>query len=408
MMKTNITKMKKSLMTIGIFAMSVCMMAACGNKSANNAADGVAAVEANDDNSPAMQLLNSVPFTEEGLKSMIKTPEKEALTPEEFEALFLAYTKVNINEKTQNLENNFVGKVRSEVMRGRKRTESADVILDNLLKNPSPQVRGVAVQQFGGLYGMTGETASKLVKALENEQNAFVLKEGIKTLSNQLKYDDVKKFVLGQIDNPEKEVRKAIALSVGNFWSRDIDGVKDAAMKLLGDGDEDVRKTILGYVGQLADDSFVPELVKVLNDPNQGKLHGDAMRSLYTMWYDYPQHKNTSKAAYEATVKYLKTTPRTKDIPAWQTIGGLQNQNAKDYDAWKAKATYYNNSEFVKLMMDIAADPNANWLGRGPAVKVIAKIGTKADLEKVKSLVSANSDDKDQKNVLQAIEKELK
>lgn len=227
-------------------------------------------------------------------------------------------------------------------------------------------------------------------------------------MANQLKYDDVKKFVLGQIGNDNKEVRKAIALSVGNTWSQGIDGVNDAAKKLLADGDDDVRKTMLGYVGKLGDESFIPELVKVLNDPAQGKLHGEAMRSLYTLWYDYPQHKNTSKAAYEATVNYLKATPRTKDLPAWQTIGELQNRNAKDYDAWKAKATYYNNAEFVKLMMDIAADPNANWLGRGPAVKVISKIGTKADLEKLKGVVSANSKDKDQKNVLQAIERELK
>ena len=400
--------MKKSLMIFAIMAVSVCMMAACGNKNAKNEAAGEFAVEASDDNSPAMQLLNSVPFTEEGLKSMIKTPEKEPLTDEELEALFLAYSKVNINEKSQSLESNFVGKVKSEVLRGRKRSETEVAVMDKLLKNASPQVRGVAIQQYGGLFGMSAETASKLVKALENEQNAFVLKEGIRTLANELKRDDVKKFVLGQINNDNKEVRKSVALSVGNYWSIGLDGVKDAALKLLSDGDEEVRKTMLGNVGQLADDSFVSELVKVLNDPSQGKLHGDAMRSLYTMWYDYPQHKNTSKAAYEATVNYLKTTPRTKDIPAWQTIGGLQNQNAKDYDAWKAKATYYNNSEFVKLMMDIAADPNANWLGRGPAVKVIAKIGTKADLEKVKALVSANSDDKDQKNVLQAIEKELK
>ena len=117
--------MKKSLMTIAIMAVSVCMMAACGNKSANNEGGEAAAVEANED-SPAMKLLNSVPFTEEGLKSMISTPEKEPLTAEEFEALFLAYSKVNINQKTQNLENNFVGKVKSEVMRGRKATASAD------------------------------------------------------------------------------------------------------------------------------------------------------------------------------------------------------------------------------------------------------------------------------------------
>lgn len=399
--------MKKSVMTIAILAVSACMMAACGNKSANNAG-GEAAVEAVDDNSPAMKLLNSVPFTEEGLKSMITSPEKQPLSDEEFEALYLAYSKVGINEKTQSLESNFVGKVKSEVMRGRKTTDSQRAIIDKLLANPSAQVRGVAVQQFGGLFGMSAETATKLVKALENEKSAFVLKEGIRTLANELKRDDVKQFILGQITNDDKEVRKAVALSVGNSWSKGVDGVKDAALKLMGDANDDVRKTILGGVGQLTDESFVPELVKVLSDPSLGKFHGDAMKSLYTMWYDYPTHKNTSKAAYEATVNYLKTTPRTKDIPAWQTIGGLQNQNAKEIDAWKSKATYYKNADFVKLMMDIAADPNANWLGRGPAVKVIAKIGTKADLEKLKATISANADDKDQKNVLNVIEQSLK
>ena len=400
--------MKKIIFLLSMTAMFM-TVTACGNKSNANAAEATAEnTEVASDDSPAMKLLNSVPFTEEGLKSMIKTPEKEPLTPEEFEALYLAYSKVGINEKGQNLESNFVGKVISEVSRGRKRPEQTDAIFTKLLKNSSPSVRGVVVQEFGGLFGMSAETASKLVKALNGEQNVFVLKQGIRTLANQLKYDDVKQFVLGQIGNPDKEVRKAVGLSVANSWSKGIDGVNDAVRKLLEDGDDDVRKTVLAYVGQLADESFIPDLVKVLDDPEQGKLHGDAMKSLYTMWYDYPQHKNTSKAAYEATVKYLKTTPRTKDLPAWQTIGQLANRNERAYDAWKAKATYYNNAEFVKLMMDIAADPNANWLGRGPAVKVIAKIGTKADLEKLKGIVSANADDKDQKNVLNSIEDALK
>lgn len=400
--------MKKIIFLLSMTAMFM-TVTACGNKSHASAAEATAEnTEVASDDSPAMKLLNSVPFTEEGLKSMIKTPEKQALTPEEFEALYLAYSKVGINEKGQNLESNFVGKVISEVSRGRKRPEQTDAIFTKLLKNSSPSVRGVVVQEFGGLFGMSAETASKLVKALNGEQNVFVLKQGIRTLANQLKYDDVKQFVLGQIGNPDKEVRKAVGLSVANSWSKGIDGVNDAVRKLLEDGDDDVRKTVLGYVGQLADESFIPDLVKVLDDPKQGKLHGDAMRSLYTMWYDYPQHKNTSKAAYEATVKYLKTTPRSKDIPAWQTVGQLATRNEKAYEAWKSKATYYNNAEFLKLMMDIAADPNANWLGRSPAVKVIAKIGTKADLEKLKGIVSANEDDKDRKLVLSSIEDALK
>ena len=55
--------MKKSLMTIAIMAASVCMMASCGNKNANAAGEAGAEAAA-DENSPAMELLNSVPFTE--------------------------------------------------------------------------------------------------------------------------------------------------------------------------------------------------------------------------------------------------------------------------------------------------------------------------------------------------------
>ena len=136
--------MKKIIFLLSMSAMFM-TVTACGNKSNTNAAE---ATEVASDDSPAMQLLNSVPFTEEGLKSMIKTPEKEALTPEEFEALYLAYSKVGINEKGQNLESNFVGKVISEVSRGRKRPEQTDAIFTKLLKNSSPSVRGVVVQEF--------------------------------------------------------------------------------------------------------------------------------------------------------------------------------------------------------------------------------------------------------------------
>ena len=399
--------MKKSLMTIAIMAASVCMMASCGNKSAN--ASGEAGAEAAaDETSPAMELLNSVPFTEEGLLSMIKTPEGEALTDDEFEALFLAYSKVPVNEKNMELESNFIADARNKIMKNHKRPASAGDICLKLLKNASPQVRGVAVQQFGGLFGMSAETVGNLTNALDGEKDPFVLKHAIRTLANELKRPGASSFVLGQIDNENKFVRQAVAFSVGNSWSKGVDGVKEAALKLFGDSDIDVRKAILGNVGKLADDSFVPELVKVLDDPEQSKVHGDAMRSLYSMWYDYPFHKNTSKAAFEATVNYLKKTPRTKDIPAWTAVGSLETRNDKEYDAWKAQATYFNEAEWVKLMSEIAADPNANWLGRTPAVKVIAKYGSKADLEKLKAKVEANSGDSNQKFVLEAIEKALK
>ena len=45
--------------------------------------------------------------------------------------------------------------------------------------------------------------------------------------------------------------------------------MKDAALTLIHDNDKDVRSSILSNVGELGDDSLVPELEKVLNDPSQ-------------------------------------------------------------------------------------------------------------------------------------------
>ena len=70
--------MKKVLLSFAVLAVAA-TMTACGNKTAQNAestSEASEATEANDD-SPAMRLLNSVPFTEEGLVSMVTTPEKE-------------------------------------------------------------------------------------------------------------------------------------------------------------------------------------------------------------------------------------------------------------------------------------------------------------------------------------------
>ena len=399
--------MKKLFLSIAILTTSVCMMASCGNKAANTGSESAeAAVEAADDNSPAMQLLNSVDFTEEGLKSMIKTPEKEPLTADEFEALYLAYSKVDLKDNLE-LGQNFVGKVKNAVLSNHKRPANASEIFQKLLSNASPQVRGVAVQQFKTIFGVNDGDISKLVQILNNEKAPYVIKEGIKTLSNEMKKPEVAKFILSQISSDNKYIRKAVALSVGNYWSKGVDGMADAAKKLMADSDEDVQKTILSHVGELSDDSLVPELEKVLNDPAQAKLHGDAMRSLYTMWYGYPKHENTSKAAYTVALNYLKKTPRTNDIPAWTSIGALETQNAKEINGWKARATYYKDAEWVKVMMDIATDANANWIGRTSAVKVIAKIGSKSDLEKVKSAVAGNSSDKSQKQVLDAVNKAI-
>lgn len=398
--------MKKVLFSIAILAVAA-TMTACGNKSAQNAESAGEATEVNAD-SPAMRLLNSVPFTEEGLISMVKTPEKGTLTADEYEAMYLAYSKVPIDEKTCELEKNFVGKARNTAFKNRKYPENYVEILKKLMSHPSPQVRGQAIgAATGKLFGAKNSEIANDLSVLQNEKDPYVLKCGVEALSNELKDPEVAKFVFAQVSNESPFVRRKVAIAVGNSWSKGVDGVKEAALKLMADNDENTRKLILGGVGKLADDSFVPELVKVLDDPAQEKFHSEAVRGLSYMWLDYPFHKNTSKAAYDATLNYFKKTPRTNKVPAWNAVTAFSTVAEKEIGAWKAKATYFKPAEFAKVMSDIINDPNVNWLACAPAVKAIKGLCSKSDLENLKKTVEANKGLRQQDQILKIIEKEL-
>ncbi|MBQ9677088.1 MAG: HEAT repeat domain-containing protein [Prevotella sp.] len=399
--------MKKVLFSFAILALAA-TMTACGNKSAQNAESAGEVAEVNDD-SPAMRLLNSVPFTEEGLVSMVTTPEKGTLTADEYEAMYLAYSKVPIDEKTCELEKNFVSKARTAAFKNRKLPENSVEILKNLMSNASPQVRGQAITAATGkLFGAKNSEIANDLSALQNEKDPYVLKCGVEALSNELKDPEVAKFVFGLVENESPFVRRKVAIAVGNSWSKGVDGVKDAALKLMADKDENTRKLILGGVGKLADESFIPELVKVLDDPAQEKFHGDAVRSLSTMWLDYPFHKNTSKAAYDATMNYLKKTPRTNKVPAWAAFATFSTVAEKEIGAWKAKATYFKPAEFAKVLTDAINDPETNWLAAAPAAKAIKALCSKSDLENMRKAIEANSALKQQKQILDVIDKELK
>ena len=58
-------------------------------------------------------------------------------------------------------------------------------------------------------------------------------------------------------------------------------------------------------------------------------------------------------------------------------------------------------------MVEIAKDANANWLGRNGAVEVIAQIGSKDDLRKLKQAINANAADSKKDLVLETIDEKL-
>ena len=350
--------------------------------------------------SPEQLKLDSAEFTVEGLQKMVTSPE--IVTPVEYRALVLAYSKVGINKATLDLDANPVDEAIRGIFKVKERPQTEKAILRGLLKSPYPQVRAYAITKLPSSENDT------VMDVLEQEKDPFVIKEGLSALRFQTRRDRVAAFFVACSKDSHKKIREQCAFGLGRKDSKDKPGVKEAVLELLKDTDVDVKRVMCRNCGNLYDESLVPELVKILDDSAQADVHADCVESLYTLWYDFPFHKSTSKVAYDATIAYFKKTPRTEDIPAWQSISKLRSQNDIHIDSWKARATYFDPKEYVAVMKKLAVDHMMSWLGRNAAVNVIAKWGTKADLQEIENTISANADDSKARLVIQEIDKELK
>lgn len=355
----------------------------------------------------AQKLLESVPFTQEGLVSMVKSSGE--LTETEYEALILAYSKCKINQETLKLEENPVHKTRSVVRDTHKNPsgEIVNAVQKRLLNHESPLVRGFIVEGVQSLFGVNKENVQAVLDMLKNEKDLYVINSGINALSNEMKDDGVAAFIFAQAKNENSAIRTSAAKAIGNSWSAGVSGATEAIIALINDKDQNVRGSACAGSGKLGDERVIAELVKVLDNPAEAEIHNKCISGLCTLWFDYPFHEKTSKAAYDATLNYLKKTPRTKDVPSWTTVGSFKTFNEDKLPEWEKKATYFNRSEIVAVMSSIAADADANWLGRKSAVEAIAQYGTKADLEKLQKTVETNTGDDNQSHVLNKIKEKL-
>ena len=263
--------------------------------------------------------------------------------------------------------------------------------LETLITSENAKVRAYG---FGELGGFLSDTLGKTVKeTLDKETDQVVLYAAIDSLSSCGEDPYFAKFFIKMAENENPLIREQAAYAIGNQWSIGAEGMEEAIVKLMKDEDITVQETACSRAGELANDQLIEPLVEILNDPEQIDLHDECIESLMTMWLDSPFYKNTSEAAYRATIEYLSTTPRTEGVPAWDAVFRLRNIDEEDLDEWKTKATYYDSDEICNIMIDILADPEADWLSRNQAISVIIKIGSDAQKETLKSTVEGLADE---------------
>lgn len=397
--------MKKYLMML-LAAGLICT--GCGKKEEAPKADDAAApaevaAPAGDEFAEAQKKLDGVEFSDEGLGKLFAAPD--VMVPVEYEALILSFSKCDM--KDGKLDNKCVAYKSVDKHRKAHKMDGKEMysVHKKMLRHKHPAVRGYAYDAFENLEDEA--QIKEILEHMKKDKDVYALSRGIRAMKNSLKHSkDLTDFVKGSLKHEHKDIRIAVANAMGSKWNKDVEGLVDGLRTLLADKDADVRKTACQMAGNLGNDALVPDMVKILNNADDAATHPECAKALVTMWYAFPTHANTSEAAYKATLDYFKKAPRTADQPHWQVISNLKNVSQAKFDAWKTKAAYFKVEDLVAAMSDIAKDDAASKLARTNAIDVIAKHGTKADLEAMKDAI-AKSTSKDAKAIQESLDKAI-
>lgn len=332
----------------------------------------------------------------EALKAKLSDPDNK-VTADEMVWLINTYRFVDIEDDPA--QTNYISlksNVTDEVLNSLEYdvrpnfTEYVDV----LLSSEYPQIRGYAFSHMSSLFGVSDDNLNKAKDVLKTEEDPYVLYCAMSALSNSLADDpDIAAFAYKMAESENPKLRYRAALAFGNSWTIGVEGAVDQIIKMMDDENEDVRAVACQYSGRLNDEKVIDPLVAIINNDSEStQLKSACVRGLFTLWYDYPFHKNTSEKAYNATMDYFKKTPRSNDQPYWAVVSLFADKAESSYDEWKANAAYYKPDDICALMNEFITDENVNWMARTSAVQVVKKIGTEQQFADLKAVVDGLTD----------------
>ena len=327
---------------------------------------------------------------EELLERYVRKQKKVSLN--EYTALLSTLSFAKISDNLE-LEDNITSRALQDLTNQGSKLPNDKSVIKALIESKSPQVRGFAVTLTGALPDEKGHL-NMLKNAVKSEKDPYVLKCALETLTYGDEYDkETGDFIIKMASHENAVVRLNAVYALGNKNSVSVKGAVDAIINCMSDKDPAVRKAAYKFSGELHDEKVIEPIVRMLNNPDEAEYHAFGLLALTTMWYDYPDHANTSEAAYKATLNYYKTAKRSENTPSDSVISVLIEKNTETYDSWKEKASYFSAEELTSAMSDIALDSAVSWRARVAALKVIKTHGTKADLKALKAPLDAMNDE---------------
>lgn len=209
-------------------------------------------------------------------------------------------------------------------------------------------------------------------------------------------------YAVSHAADEDANVRKAVATAYSRIDVENKDAVVEAAIALMNDENTEVKQNALRYAGCVGDDRVIESYRAILMDEANKSFHGNAFLGLTELWYGYPSHKNTSEAGYRLAMDYLKQDTANPEIPTWSGMTSFKMKGAqKNYDEWRAVATYFDEREVVSIMLGLVADAEASKNVKNSAIDMIAAWGTLEDAQDAKAAIEAFPDDyKDKSSLL--------
>ena len=389
-----------------VFAMaSILTLSACGKKADENKGDDAkaeAAAEAPADAKAEAPKMDCSGVTVDSIKALAKFEDKDGkklITEDSYVEMLGKLPCCTVDDKLELNKRDCIvfQAIKQAESENSAKSPSAKAVMGKLIKSDYPIVRAEGYKSINSIFDDNSPDAEAGKEAIKNEKDPYALKVLAQELTFAGDKDaSVAEFMIRMTKHENPIVRNEAAGSLSNSSFKDAAGAIDTLIALMSDSDETVAATACRGAGDHYNEKIIEPIVKILNDNSKAKLHFDCMTGLSRLWLDSPSYEHRSEAAYKATMDYFKKTPRTSDVPNWLTLSVFNSITINDdFAKWKQEATYFNQDEFTSVMSDLIKDENfGDHISKSSVMKAIAKIGGKAELEKIGKMIEGLSDDK--------------
>ena len=385
----------KKIILLAIAA-SLALSACSGSdKNTQNAVQTPPPAQAGPKLSEAEQLLQSIKFTNDGIKKLFKSETE--MTPVEYEAYLLSYQKCKLEDGKFNSDKCPPASISYEVSKLNLDQEEKNKVALKLLKSKHESVRLAAARDIKAHPNDT-DFHKKVFELAKKEKSVYVLSNMTQGFGFSVpKDEEMLNFIKEHAGDENVRMREVVA---GYLSDNDVIAQHPEVYEtLLNMCTKDASTSVSFYacqgVGKTHDEGVIPTLAEVLNDPEQFARHDHITRALVEMWLDFPHYEYTSKDAYTAYMNYLKKKPRTDTVPASESLRINQLVDTGDeYKKWQKEAKYFKLKDMISVYSDIAKDDNAGIYARKVAVEMINDWGTAKDLKALSKPIQSSKADR--------------